>query len=203
MRVYTVDSIGRVSLRNVSQKTLDKYYFRSPSKVYVYRKARYVYDPLTDKFYWVGAKRANRRSGRKAYLYIRSEPSRLPEWLMEVVVQGNAVRKETNETGKHVYFEGYIPAEYTEEEVVNKIMEELQNERIKLFRTDNITDRVSVNFVEKPKGSKPVYSLDGFAVAVRDAVRSSLHTAKLYPGSHHGKRERTVHNQYRAEWEGI
>ena len=202
MRVYTVDSIGRISLRNVSQKTLDKYYFRAPSKVYVYRKARYVYNPLEGKFSWVGAKRANRRSGRKAYLYIRSEPSRPPEPLMEVVVQGNAVRKETNETGKDVYFEGYIPAEYTEEEVVNRVMEELQNERIKLFRTDN-TDKISVNFVDRPKGSKPVYSLDGFAVAVRDAVGSSMHPAKPYSGSHHGKRERITHNQYRAEWEGI
>ena len=196
MRVYTVDSIGRVSLRNVKQKTLDKYYSRSPFKEYVYRKARYAYDPLTDKFSWVGAKRVNRRSGRKAYLWVRNKQE-----MMEVVVHGNAVRKETNETGKDVYFEGYIPAEYTEEEVVNKIMEELQTERIKLFRTDN-TDKISVNFVDRPKGSKPVYSLDGFAVAVRDAVRSSMHPAKPYSRSHHGKRERIAHNQYKAEWEG-
>ena len=196
MRVYIVDSIGRVSLRNVSWETLDKYYSRSANKEYVYRKARYAYDPLMDKFRWVGAKRVNRRSGRKAYLWVRNKQE-----MMEVVVQGNAVRKETNETGKDVYFEGYIPAEYSEEEVVNRIMEELQNERIKLFRTDN-TDKISINFVDKPKGSKPVYSLDGFAVAVRDAVRSSMHPAKPYSRSHHGKRERTAHNQYKAEWEG-
>ena len=70
-----------------------------------------------------------------------------------------------------------------------------------LVRTDN-TDKISVNFVDRPRGSKPVYSLDGFAVAVRDAVRSSMHPAKPYSRSHHGKRERTAHNQYKAEWEG-
>lgn len=75
MRKYLVDFTGRVFLRNVSKKTLNKYYFRSTEKVYVYRKARFTYDPLENTFNWEHAKRANRRSGRKQYLWIRSESS--------------------------------------------------------------------------------------------------------------------------------
>lgn len=75
MKKYLVDFTGRVSLRNVSKKTLDKYYFRSTEKVYIYRKARFTYDPLENTFNWEHAKRTNRRSGRKQYLWIRSEPS--------------------------------------------------------------------------------------------------------------------------------
>ena len=75
MKRYLVDYLGRVSLRKISKKSLDKYYFRSPTKVYVYRKARFTYNPLENTFDWEKAKRINRRSGRKQYLWIRTEPS--------------------------------------------------------------------------------------------------------------------------------
>lgn len=70
-KVYAKDKTGRVSLRKISRKTLDKEYLRTPEKMYVYKKANLIYDPLLNDFYWQGAKRKNRRSGRKAYIYVR------------------------------------------------------------------------------------------------------------------------------------
>jgi hypothetical protein len=88
-RVYTVDSIGRVSLRNVSKKTLDKYYFRTQEKYYVYKKARFAYDPLNNTFGFEGAKRKNRRSGRKQYLWVRAEPSKKTVLAIAVTIACN------------------------------------------------------------------------------------------------------------------
>ena len=74
MKRFLVDSSGRVALRNVSQRTLDKEYIYA-GRYYVYRKARFELNSETYKWEWIGAKRKNRRFGHKAAIYVRAEPS--------------------------------------------------------------------------------------------------------------------------------
>ena len=73
-KVFITDSNGRVSLRKVRKSTLEKEYV-SAGKHYVYRKATFHYDPMEGKFYWLGAKRKNRRFGHKSEIYVRLEPA--------------------------------------------------------------------------------------------------------------------------------
>ena len=204
MTIYAVDSIGRVSLRNVSRKTLDKYYFRTQEKYYIYKKARFAYDPLNNTFGFEGAKRKNRRSGRKQYLWVRAEPSRKKEIgkYHEVVVQGNVVSMDRTETGNNVYLEGYVKGNVGEEQIANSVFAQLDMAGYRLFRSKDGNDRISVNFVEKPKGKMPVYSLKDFSIVVVDEVKNSMHPARKFEGSHHAKRERTEHKAFVKEWEG-
>ena len=75
-KVFIADSNGRVSLRKVSKSksTLEKEYV-SAGKHYVYRRATFNYDPVAGKFYWLGAKRKNRRFGHKSEIFVRLEPA--------------------------------------------------------------------------------------------------------------------------------
>ena len=73
-KVFIADSNGRVSLRKVKKSTLEKEYV-SAGKHYVYRKATFNYDPVAGKFYWLGAKRKNRRFGHKSEIFVRLEPA--------------------------------------------------------------------------------------------------------------------------------
>ena len=69
---YLIDHSGRLSLRKISSRKLEKHYLRSPEPVYVYRKSHwngiYFQRSQTDPRM---ALRKYRRSGRKAYVYIR------------------------------------------------------------------------------------------------------------------------------------
>ena len=73
VKVYILTKTGQVQLRRVSMKTLAKSYFHT-EPMYIYRHARLVYNPIADKWEWIGAKRKNRRSGRKAAVYVRTKP---------------------------------------------------------------------------------------------------------------------------------
>lgn len=200
MKVNILYRNGVVALREVSRKTLEKKYFRTPGKMYLYRRARLIYDPMSNEFSWKGAKRKNRKYGHRSYVYVRTQPPKRK--MVEVVVQGNAVRKSTNETGRHVYFEGYISGKHTEEEIVHAIFGSLQEEKIELYRVDEYTNRISVNFIEAPRGSEPLYNLDNFTKATVDAVRVSLHPARKFSGSRQRKRAREEHSAFMNEWEG-
>ena len=75
-KVFITDSNGRVSLRKVRKPTLEKEYV-SAGKHYVYSKATFHYNPMEGKFYWLGAKRKNRRFGHKSEIYVRLEPAQM------------------------------------------------------------------------------------------------------------------------------
>ena len=73
-KVFIADTNGRVSLRKLKKSTLEKEYV-SAGKHYVYRRATFNYDPMEGKFYWLRAKRKNRRFGHKSEVFMRLEPA--------------------------------------------------------------------------------------------------------------------------------
>lgn len=77
-RVYIRFQSGRVVLRKVSRKTLDRKYAKAEDmtgkKYYVYRKAFMLYDPVDNEYYWLNAKAKNRRTHHRSTIYIRKTP---------------------------------------------------------------------------------------------------------------------------------
>ncbi len=89
-RVFVADSRGVVSLRRMSKRTFDRKYM-SAGRYYVYRKARFRYDALENRFYWVGAKRKNRRFGHKSEIFVRIEPAPVRKAVLKSVSEKKAI----------------------------------------------------------------------------------------------------------------
>lgn len=196
MRKYLVNYDGVVSYRNVSEKTLKNHYFRSLSQVYVYRNAKYVYDPLTDTFSWQDAKRANRRSGRKAYLWIRSESS--VKNVQEIAIYGRMVNAYNHNEYVDVEFSGIVRGNISYNEI-----NAIAPKHWYLVRSGQGIDKIEIHIASRKIKAKDTMTPKRFKDAYKEYLKKL--PVKHYKGkSHHAgnvEANRQERDMFKELWE--
>ena len=199
-RVFVADSRGVVSLRRMSRRTFDRKYM-SAGRHYVYRKARFRYDALENRFYWVGAKRKNRRFGHKSEIFVRIEQ---PQQRKAIPVQFDTYFYPANQAdqpspfpelhrtfwvtikAKAWKYEHHDFGEYPEawrvgllSDILHSIMynrgKGMTEGEWKLWRIPEYENKVDVRLPEKrKKGVKVIQSFVGLVQEIEDAFEKEL-----------------------------
>ncbi len=141
--------------------------------------------------------------GKRQKPISKLRPKRKRSPVQQIVVQGNAVSVDGNETAGQVYVEVYTRiADKNTDKVIGEVFKELDRRGIKIFRSDSTTDRVSINLRgENFKGGKLVSQKKALEM-IAETVEKEMHPAKK-EHSHHKKGDgRTgIHDLYRRGYE--
>ena len=141
---------------------------------------------------------------RKPLSKLKPKKERKKSPVRLVVVQGNVVNEDETETGSHVYVESYVRiADKNVDKQIQKIFKELEDEKIRIYRSDEGKDRISVNLTGERKG-KDIISQKLSIKIIVDKVKSDMHPARKKKKNDHRKEGETrsgKHEQYKKEYE--
>ena len=119
-----------------------------------------------------------------------------------VVVQGNIVTKDKSETGSDVYVEMYTRiADRNIDPLIHSIFEDLDKNGYKIFRSDKTENRINISLTGEKKGK--IVSQKYAKEEMVNKIKSELHPAKKFGGSHHKKGETRsgIHENYKRGYE--